>query len=65
MSEKKVVYQSNVISLPTLKMVLGEDSSPNPKRDGHKRSGLDIAQPGIEMEMVVTKLITHLKKKQN
>jgi hypothetical protein len=65
MSEKKVVYQSNVISLPTLKMVLGEDPSPNPKRDGHKRSGLDIDQPGIEMEMVVTKLITHLKKKQN
>ena len=61
MSEKKIVYQANVVSLPTLKLVLGEDPSPNPKRDGRHLTGLDIKQPGIEMEKVVTKLITHLK----
>lgn len=61
MSEKKVVYQANVIALPPLKMVLGEVPSPNPNRDGRK-TGLENKQPGIEMEGIVTKLITHLKE---
>jgi len=62
MSEKKVVYQANVISLPTLKMVLGEVPSPNPSRGDRQQAGSEIKQPGIEMETIVTKLITHLNK---
>jgi hypothetical protein len=60
MSDKKVVYQANVVALPPLKMVLGEVPSPNPKRDGN-RTGIEIREPGIEMEGIVTRLISHLK----
>jgi len=63
MSEKKVIYQANVNSLATLKMVLGEVPSPNPSRVGRHQVGTEIKQAGVEMESVVTKLITHLKKK--
>jgi hypothetical protein len=63
MSEKKVVYQSNVMSLPPLKMVLGEVPSPNPKKD-NPLSGLEIKKPGPEMEGIVAKLITHFKEKR-
>jgi hypothetical protein len=56
MSDKKVVYQANVVALPPLKMVLGEVPSPNPKRDGN-RTGCEIREPGIEMDG----LISHLK----
>lgn len=62
MSEKKVIYQANVVSSPTLKMVLGEVPPPNPGRNGHHQDKLEIKHPGIEMETVVTKLITYLKK---
>jgi len=61
MSEKKVVYQANVVSLPTLKMEMGEVFSPNSRRDGSQSNGSGIKQPGVEMETIVTKLITHLK----
>jgi hypothetical protein len=61
MSEKKVIYQANTIGLPPIKMVLGEVPSPNPNRDGRK-IGLEIRQPGIELEGIVTKLIMHLKE---
>jgi hypothetical protein len=64
MSEKKVIYQANVVSLPTLKMVLGEVSSPNNERIGYYQGGSEIKQPGIEMETAVTKLIKHLEKKK-
>ncbi len=63
MTEKKVVYQANVISLPSLKMVLGDVPSPNPGRGSRHQAGSEIKQPGVELETVVTKLITHLKKK--
>lgn len=61
MSEKKVVYQANVVSLQTLKMVLGEFSSPNPRTVDRHQNGSEIKQSGVEMETIVTKLITHLK----
>lgn len=61
MSEKKVVYQANVIALPPFKMVMGEVPSPNPKRDD-RMVGLENRQPGIELEGIVVKLITHLKE---
>jgi hypothetical protein len=61
MSEKKTVYQANVMSLPSLKMVLGEVPSPNPIRDV-RTSRLENKNNPVEMESIVTKLITHLKK---
>ena len=63
MSEKKVINQVNEIPLLTLRMVLGEYSCPNPKRD-QQFSGLKISKPGPEMEGIVTKLITHFKEQQ-
>jgi len=62
MSEKKIVYQANAISIPSLKMVLGDVPTPNPGRFSPQQAGSEIKQPGIEMESVVTRLITHLKK---
>ena len=62
MTEKKVVYQATVSSLPTLKMVLGDVPTPNPKRGGRLQAGSKNKHGGIEMETIVTKLITHFKK---
>jgi hypothetical protein len=61
MSERKVVYQSNVVALPPLKMVLGEVPSPNPKRDS-QLTGLEKFKSNSEVEGIVTKLITHFKE---
>jgi|GEM_PF-1692878 len=62
MSEKKVIYEANVVSFPLLKMDSGEVPSPNPGNFSHRQVGPEIKLPGFEMETAVTKLITHLKK---
>ncbi len=43
-------------------MELGEIPSTNPKRDYRFKDGLEVVQAGIELETIVSKLITHLKK---
>lgn len=62
MSEKKAIYHANLDSLPTLKVVLGDVQIPYQKRGVYPKVSTEI-KPGIEMESVINKLITHLKKK--
>ncbi len=61
MAEKKRVYESDVMGLPPLRLVLGDVPSPDPDRSkaGHKSN-----KPGREMEVPVKKLIAHLKDKK-
>ncbi|MFH2040707.1 MAG: hypothetical protein ABIJ65_14850 [Chloroflexota bacterium] len=61
MSEKKDVCRTNSSSIPTVKMELGEVPSLNLRNEHHFEKTSEIIQPGVEMETIVTKLITHLK----
>jgi hypothetical protein len=58
MTEKKHVYQAEVIALPPLKMVLGEIPSPDPEW----RRKRQPQKPSREMETTVKRLIAHLKE---
>jgi hypothetical protein len=61
MTDKKHVYESNVIALPPLKMVLGEIPEPDP--DGQRRSYRAFNRDKSEDDArnMVTKLIGHLQ----
>ena len=59
MTEKKRTYESSVMALPPLRMMLGEIPSPDPEvrgQAGHKRH-----KPDREMEGTVKKIIAHLE----
>jgi len=61
MSEKKRVYESDVIALPPLKLVLGEVPAADPDRrapDGRRRGEKRPEQ----QEEVVQRIIRRLKK---
>ena len=61
MTEKKHTYQSEILALPPLKMVLGE--IPNPDPDDKRRPFRAFSQGKSEADAMkmVTKLISHLK----
>lgn len=61
MADNKVVFKANAISFPPLMRDLGDFPSPNPNNTS--QHGSAIKKPGIEMESIVNKLITHLKEK--
>ncbi|MBI4732955.1 MAG: hypothetical protein HY781_12670 [Chloroflexi bacterium] len=61
MAEKKHMYESNVMALPPLRLVLGDVPSPDP--EGRRRL-LKYQQPNHEIETTVKKLIAHLKEDQ-
>jgi hypothetical protein len=52
-------YEAEVMTLPPLKMVLGD--IPNPDPFG-RRKGQGLKKPTTDMEMTVLKLISHLKE---
>jgi len=60
MSEKNDIlrYESELIALLPLKMVLGDIPSHNP--EGWRRK--PPQKPGLEMKDIVNRLIVHLKK---
>jgi hypothetical protein len=61
MANKKRVYESDVMALPPLRMVLGEVPNPDPERKrraGRKPRKIDDR----EMEGMVKKLISHLRE---
>ncbi len=64
MSEKKNmnVYESDVMALPPLRLVLGDIPSPDPEKKHRSRSNHD--RPGRELELPVRKLIAHLKEEK-
>jgi hypothetical protein len=59
MAEKKRIYESNVMALPPLRLVLGDVPSPEP--DGKRHAAKIPEKPGREMVAPVKKLIAHLK----
>jgi hypothetical protein len=59
MAEKKRVYESDVMALPPLRLVLGDIPSPDPDR--RTKLGQQPLKPGREMEIPVKRLIAHLK----
>jgi len=62
MPEKKRVFESEVIALPPIKMVLGEVPSPDAERI--RKPGERLPKPSRAMENAVQRLIMHLKDKQ-
>jgi hypothetical protein len=59
MAEKKRMYESDVMALPPLRLVLGDIPAPDP--DG-RRKLKGKQEPDHEMEVTVKKLIAHLKE---
>jgi len=56
---KKRIYQSDVMGLPPLRLVLGDVPSPDPDR---RRNGQDLRKNTHELETPVKRLIAHLKE---
>ena len=59
MTEKKHVYETEVMGLPPLRMVLGEVPSPDPERRG--KGNTHPLKPDQDLIVPVKKLIAHLK----
>ena len=59
MDKKKHVYNTEVMALPPLRLVLGDIPSPDPDRRNkpidHRRA------PGRDIEVTVKRIIAHLK----
>ena len=60
MDKKKHVYESEVMALPPLRLVLGDIPSPDPER--RTLSGQPLRKPGHEVEGTVKRLIAHLEE---
>jgi hypothetical protein len=59
MTEKKHIYEAEVMALPPLRMVLGEVPSPDP--EGRRKSNQQPLKSNREMVVPVKRLIAHLK----
>jgi hypothetical protein len=60
MDEKKRVYDSDVMALPPLRLVIGD--VPNPDPDRRNRSNLQTLKTNREIVGTVKRLITHLEE---
>ena len=60
MDKKKHVYESEVMALPPLRLVLGDIPSPDPER--RTMSGQPLHKTGREIEGTVKRLIAHLEE---
>jgi hypothetical protein len=61
MAEKKRIYESDVMALPPLRLVLGDVPSPDP---GYRRKLRNNQKPNQEMESTVKRLIAHLTESE-
>ncbi len=61
MTEKKLTYQSEIMALPPIKMLLGEVPDPDPK--GKRRPAQPFGEDKTEADAknMLTRLIGHLK----
>jgi hypothetical protein len=59
MTEKKNMYETSVMALPPLRMVLGEVPSPDPDRR-YKSNQVSMKSPH-DLVVPVKRLIAHLK----
>jgi len=62
MTEKKHIYEAEVMALPPLRMVLGEVPSPDP--EGRRKSNQPALKSNREMVVPVKRLIAHLKEEK-
>jgi hypothetical protein len=62
MIDKKHIYESEVMALPPLRMVLGEVPSPDPERRGKGHTNPLKSQH--ELIIPVKRLIAHLKEEK-
>jgi len=60
MDEKKRVYDSEVMALPPLRLVIGD--IPNPDPDKRNRSNQLMRKSTREIEGTVKRIIAHLEK---
>ena len=60
MDEKKRIYDSEVMALPPLRLVIGD--VPNPDPDKRNRSNQLNRKPNREIEGTVKRLIAHLEE---
>jgi hypothetical protein len=60
MDKKKHVYDSEVMALPPLRLVLGDIPSPDP--EWRAKSGQPMRKSGREIEITVKRLIAHLEE---
>jgi len=65
MSSEKHRYSTDTLGLPPLKMVLGDVPNPNPEKRHPGLAGSGISGPNYDMEVVVQRLIVHLKENFN
>jgi hypothetical protein len=61
MTDKKHQYQSDILALPPLKMVLGEVPEPDPDEKRRSFRAFSEAKSEAEARNLVTKLIGYLK----
>jgi hypothetical protein len=61
MAEEKHVYESDVIALPPLRLVLGEVPDPDPEKQARTRPQQKSPH---EIEVTVKRLIAHLENKK-
>jgi hypothetical protein len=64
MTNKKHNYQSEILALPPLKMVLGDVPDPDPDDKGRPRRAFSKDKSETEARNLVTKLIGHLKNNE-
>ena len=60
MDEKKRVYDSEVMALPPLRLVIGD--VPNPDPDKHNRVNQLFRKSNREIEGTVKRIIAHLEE---
>ena len=59
-NKKKLVYDSEVMALPPLRLVIGDIPIPDPDR--RNLSNQPLRKPGREMEISVKRIIAHLEQ---
>ena len=62
MTEKKHIYEAEVMALPPLRMVLGEVPSPDP--EGRRKGNQMLLKSSRELVIPVKRLIAHLKEEK-
>ena len=60
MEEKKRVYDSEVMALPPLRLVIGD--APNPDPDRRNRSNQLLRKSNREIEGTIKRIIAHLEE---
>lgn len=64
MTDKKHIYQSNILTLPPLKMVLGNIPNPDPNDKRRPFRAFSEDKSEAEARNTVAKLIGHLKNSE-